>query len=80
MNQLAPNALTRPDMEIRAGEGGDLPNTFVDGRNLLFLSFAAIFAKHRGGTTTSSPESARPISAGIPTAGTFFYVPSQNRP
>jgi len=48
LNQLAPNALTRPEMEIRAGEGGDLPNTFVDGRNLLFLSFAAIFAKQRG--------------------------------
>ncbi len=45
LNQLAPNALTRSDMEIKAGEGGAPPSTFVDGRNLLFLSFAAIAAK-----------------------------------
>ncbi|WP_198402094.1 7-cyano-7-deazaguanine synthase QueC [Paenibacillus crassostreae] len=47
LNQLAPNALTRHDVEI-SHEEGQLPNTFVDGRNLLFLSFAAIFAKQRG--------------------------------
>lgn len=45
LSQLAPNALTRSDMEIKAGEGGSLPNTFVDGRNMLFLTFAAILAK-----------------------------------
>ncbi|AKG34964.1 7-cyano-7-deazaguanine synthase QueC [Paenibacillus durus] len=45
LNQLAPNALTRGDIEISAGEDGELPSTFVDGRNLLFLSFAAILAK-----------------------------------
>jgi 7-cyano-7-deazaguanine synthase len=43
--QLAPNALTRPDMEIRTGEEGSPPNTFVDGRNMLFLTFAAVLAK-----------------------------------
>jgi len=48
LNQLAPNALTRNDIEIKAGEGGQLPTTFVDGRNLLFLSFAAIVAKQKG--------------------------------
>lgn len=48
LNQLAPNALTRSDIEIKAGEGGQLPNTFVDGRNLLFLSFAAVLAKQKG--------------------------------
>jgi len=48
LNQLAPNALTRNDIEIKAGEGGQLPNTFVDGRNLLFLSFAAVVAKQKG--------------------------------
>lgn len=47
LNQLAPNALTR-NIEIKAGEGGQLPNTFVDGRNLLFLSFAAVVAKQKG--------------------------------
>jgi len=47
LNQLAPNALTRKDIAIRHEEG-QLPTTFVDGRNLLFLSFAAVFAKQRG--------------------------------
>ncbi|MBC2723350.1 MAG: 7-cyano-7-deazaguanine synthase QueC [Desulfosporosinus sp.] len=48
LNQLAPNALTRTDIEIKAGESGQPPNTFVDGRNLLFLSFAAVVAKQKG--------------------------------
>lgn len=47
LNQLAPNALTRTDIDI-THEEGQLPSTFVDGRNLLFLSFAGIFAKRRG--------------------------------
>jgi 7-cyano-7-deazaguanine synthase len=47
LNQLAPNALTRHDVNI-THEEGQLPNTFVDGRNLLFLSFAAIVAKQAG--------------------------------
>lgn len=48
LNQLAPNALTRDDIEIEQKEG-ELPTTFVDGRNLLFLSFAAVLAKNSGG-------------------------------
>uniref|UniRef100_A0A4Y8Q7P7 7-cyano-7-deazaguanine synthase n=2 Tax=Paenibacillus athensensis TaxID=1967502 RepID=A0A4Y8Q7P7_9BACL len=47
LNQLAPNALTRDDIAIEAEEG-KLPTTFVDGRNLLFLSFAAVLAKQVG--------------------------------
>ncbi|WP_433742579.1 7-cyano-7-deazaguanine synthase QueC [Falsibacillus pallidus] len=47
LNQLAPNALTRTDIEIKESEGG-LPSTFVDGRNHLFLSFAAVLAKQKG--------------------------------
>lgn len=43
--QLAPNALTRSDIKIKQGEGGAPPNTFVDGRNMLFLTFAAVLAK-----------------------------------
>jgi 7-cyano-7-deazaguanine synthase len=46
LNQLAPNALTR-DIEIEESEGS-VPNTFVDGRNLLFLSFAGVLAKQVG--------------------------------
>ena len=48
LNQLAPNALTRDDIEIKAGEDGNLPSTFVEGRNLLFLSFAGVLAKVKG--------------------------------
>lgn len=48
LSQLAPNALTRTDIKVdkEAPEGG-LPNTFVDGRNMIFLTFASIFAKQR---------------------------------
>ena len=49
LGQLAPNSLTRPDIDVdeTAPEDGP-PNTFVDGRNHLFLSFAAVFAKNHG--------------------------------
>lgn len=47
LSQLAPNALTRHDQPIEQKDG-ELPSTFVDGRNLLFLSFAAILAKQSG--------------------------------
>lgn len=43
INQLSANALTRDDIEVKAEEGG-MPSTFVPGRNLLFLSFAAVYA------------------------------------
>jgi 7-cyano-7-deazaguanine synthase len=48
LNQLTSNALTRNDIEIEDGEAGSLPTTFVDGRNHIFLSFAAIMAKSKG--------------------------------
>lgn len=44
LNQLAPNALTRDHIEIKNEEDGELPSTFVPGRNLLFFSFAAVLA------------------------------------
>lgn len=47
LGQLTPNALTRSDIAIEQPEGS-LPTTFVDGRNMLFLSFAAIVAKQIG--------------------------------
>lgn len=46
LSQLTENALTRTDMEI--DETGTVPNTFVEGRNHIFLSFAAIYAKRIG--------------------------------
>lgn len=48
LNQLAPNALTREDIKIEMGENGDLPSTFVEGRNMLFLTFAGVLAKVKG--------------------------------
>lgn len=47
LNQLAPSALTRSDIDITQGDAGP-PSTFVDGRNHIFLSFAAIAAKQLG--------------------------------
>lgn len=48
LGQLAPNSLTRTDIEVdhEAPEVGT-PNSFVDGRNMIFLTFAAVFAKQR---------------------------------
>ncbi len=48
INQLSANALTRSDVAVDAGEEGELPNTFVAGRNHLFLSFAAVAAREMG--------------------------------
>ncbi|MEI4769790.1 7-cyano-7-deazaguanine synthase QueC [Psychrobacillus sp. FJAT-51614] len=48
LNQLAPNALTRDDIAVKDGEEGELPSTFVPGRNLLFLSFAGVLASQVG--------------------------------
>lgn len=41
---LSPNALTNHDIAVSHGEEGELPSTFVPGRNLLFMSFAGAFA------------------------------------
>ena len=50
LNQLAPNSLTRDniDVDVTAPGDGTPPNSFVDGRNMVFILFAAIFAKHKG--------------------------------
>lgn len=47
MQQVTCNALMDENAAIQTGENG-LPNTFVDGRNALFLLYAAIYAKSRG--------------------------------
>jgi len=46
LGRISETALTR-DMEIEAAENG-LPNTFVPGRNLIFLNFAAALGYRRG--------------------------------
>lgn len=47
LGNITQNALTDNTVVIKHQEG-ELPSTFVDGRNLVFLTFAAIFAKARG--------------------------------
>ena len=46
---LGGDALTDPDVEVEPGtvEDTGLPNTFVPGRNLIFLTFAAAYAWQR---------------------------------
>lgn len=44
MQQITHNALMDDTAEIQTGTNG-MPNTFVDGRNALFLLYAAIYAK-----------------------------------
>lgn len=46
-NALTDDSIT-PESGARADEDTALPNTFVPGRNLVFLSFAAAFAYTRG--------------------------------
>lgn len=46
INELSANSLTRDDIPVDAQKPSDAPpNTFVEGRNLLFISYAAIYAK-----------------------------------
>ncbi|MGE7544465.1 7-cyano-7-deazaguanine synthase QueC [Sporosarcina newyorkensis] len=47
INQLSANALTRDTIKITE-EAGELPSTFVPGRNHLFFSFAAVYAQAIG--------------------------------
>jgi 7-cyano-7-deazaguanine synthase len=50
VGQLAQNALTDPTipMDQQMPDGSTYPNTFVPGRNLFFLSIAAVYARSIG--------------------------------
>lgn len=49
ISRLAHNALTDPTMAMDESKPDDaLPNTFVPGRNLFFLSIAAVYAREHG--------------------------------
>lgn len=50
IGQLGRNSLTDAAMEVEKGvaEDGRPPSTFVPGRNLFFLSMAAVYARERG--------------------------------
>jgi len=45
---LGGNALTEASIDVADATGEALPNTFVPGRNLIFLTFAAAYAWPRG--------------------------------
>lgn len=47
LNSLTSNALTRKDISIDMPTPNTVPNTLVEGRNMLFLTYAAIYAKGR---------------------------------
>jgi len=49
LSQLSPNALTNNSISVDSVKPqNSLPNTFVPGRNLIFLTYAAAFAYSRG--------------------------------
>ncbi|WP_221636726.1 7-cyano-7-deazaguanine synthase QueC [Listeria booriae] len=48
IKQTTNNALMDDSMEISQGESEEYPNTFVDGRNALFLLLAGTYAKGQG--------------------------------
>ena len=48
LGKLTKNALTDRAVKVKAGAKGRLPTTFVDGRNMVFLTAAAIYAKQHG--------------------------------
>lgn len=49
ISRLGHNSLTDPSMKMDAEKPADtVPNTFVPGRNLFFLSIAAVYARERG--------------------------------
>ena len=48
LNQITSNALTNPDLEVERDKPEDRPpNTLVEGRNMLFLTYAAVYAKSK---------------------------------
>lgn len=49
LNEITDNSLTNNSIAVEPStQENELPNTFVEGRNLLFLSYAAIVAKGKG--------------------------------
>jgi 7-cyano-7-deazaguanine synthase len=48
LNQITENSLTRKNRPVEHNPGLSTPNTLVTGRNLLFLTYAAIYAKNKG--------------------------------
>ncbi len=48
LGQITNNALTNPDLDVETDKPDNRPpNTLVEGRNMLFLTYAAIYAKSK---------------------------------
>ncbi|MGE4586220.1 MAG: 7-cyano-7-deazaguanine synthase QueC [Mangrovibacterium sp.] len=48
LNGMTSNALTDPDVEVEKEKPADRPpNTLVEGRNMLFLTYSAVYAKSK---------------------------------
>lgn len=48
LSQLTNNALTSPNVKVEKDKPADRPpNTLVEGRNMLFLTYAAVYAKSK---------------------------------
>lgn len=48
LSKTIDNSLTNPDIEVEPKPENALPNTFVPGRNLILLTYAAILARNYG--------------------------------
>lgn len=48
LNALTSNALTRKEIPVEVLPESTVPNTLVEGRNMLFLTYSAIYAKTQG--------------------------------
>ena len=49
LNSISKNALTDPEVEVETEKPANRPpNTLVEGRNMLFLTYAAVYAKSNG--------------------------------
>ena len=48
LGQITNNALTNPDLDVETDKPDNRPpNTLVEGRNMLFLTYAAVYAKSK---------------------------------
>lgn len=49
LNDISTNALTSSNMEVEeAVQEGQPPNTLVEGRNMIFITYAGVYAKAKG--------------------------------
>ncbi|MGQ8338082.1 7-cyano-7-deazaguanine synthase QueC [Sunxiuqinia sp. A32] len=49
LSQITDNALTNPNVEVEQNKPDNRPpNTLVEGRNMLFLTYASVYAKSQG--------------------------------